>query len=84
MDALLASNQSISWKLQEKEFDVCWLLDDYAGIYLRDIPLHLPTVFTRHYLFSMQNNFVRGTGLRSWFKVVFINIQRYHSTGGQQ
>ena len=55
-------------KLQEKEFDVCWLLDDYAGIYLRDIPLHLPTVFTRHYLFSMQNNFVRGTGLRSWFK----------------
>lgn len=42
------------------EYDICWLLDDYAGIYLRDIPHHLPTIFVRHYLFSMQKDFTGG------------------------
>ena len=42
------------------EYDICWLLDDYAGIYLRDIPHHLPTIFVRHYLFSMQEDFTGG------------------------
>ena len=46
--------------LKAGEFDICWLLDDYAGIYLRDIPSHLPTVFVRHYLFSMQEDFIGG------------------------
>ena len=68
-------------KLQEKEFDVCWLLDDYAGIYLRDIPLICPQFLQD--ITVTQNNFVRNR-TRSWFRVVFINIQRYHSTGGQQ
>ena len=52
--------------LTANAFDVCWLLDDYAGIYLRDIPQHLPTVFVRHYLFSMQDSFHQpGAGLKA-------------------
>ena len=59
-------------KLSKDEFDVCWILDDYGGIYLRDIPAHLPTVFVRHYLFSMQESFLNnGTSLkkrmRGWY-----------------
>jgi len=58
-------------KLSEEEFDVCWILDDYGGIYLRDIPPHLPTIFVRHYLFSMQESFLKnGTSItnliRGW------------------
>ena len=54
--------------LDPDAFDVCWLLDDYAGIYLRDIPQHLPTVLVRHYLFSMQNSFNPGNSPRSWIR----------------
>jgi hypothetical protein len=59
-------------KLSKEEFDVCWILDDYGGIYLKDIPAHLPTVFVRHYLFSMQESFLNnGTSLkkrmRGWY-----------------
>ena len=47
-------------ELTEGSFDVCWLLDDYAGIYLRDLPTFLPAIFVRHYLLSMQETFHKG------------------------
>jgi glycosyltransferase involved in cell wall biosynthesis len=53
--------------LPKGEFDVCWLLDDYAGIYLKDIPCHLPAIFVRHYLFSMQEDFLGGSATFSGF-----------------
>ena len=34
-------------------FDVCWLLDDYAGMYLRELPKELPVVFCRHFVLNM-------------------------------
>ncbi|MBG29616.1 MAG: hypothetical protein CMI31_06395 [Opitutae bacterium] len=34
-------------------FDVCWLLDDYAGMYLREVPRNLPIVFCRHFVLNM-------------------------------
>ena len=57
--------------LTSEAFDVCWLLDDYAGLYLRDIPQYLPTVFVRHYLFGMQDSFKPGQGLVSFLQGLF-------------
>jgi len=40
------------------EFDVCWVLEDYGGVYIRDIPQHLPVAFHRSYVLGMQSSFV--------------------------
>ena len=54
-------------------FDVCWILEDYGGIYLRDIPRHLPVAFHRSYVFSMQDTFwEKGASfikrLQGWYR----------------
>ena len=59
--------------LQPGKFDVCWILEDYGGIYLRDVPRHLPVAFHRSYIFSMQDSFCKPGGnlknkLRGWYR----------------
>jgi len=39
--------------LDGNEYDVCWLLDDYAGPYLRSMPAGIPVVFFRHFVLNM-------------------------------
>jgi hypothetical protein len=45
-------------------FDVCWLLDDYAGMYLRELPPELPVVFCRHFVLNM--GLAEGDPRSSW------------------
>jgi hypothetical protein len=35
--------------IKHSEFELCWLLDDYCGVYLPLIPKFLPTIYCRHY-----------------------------------
>lgn len=44
-------------RISPGEFDVCWILEDYGGVYIRDIPSHLPIAFHRSYVLGMQTSF---------------------------
>jgi hypothetical protein len=35
--------------VKHNDFQLCWLLDDYCGVYLPLIPKCLPTIYCRHY-----------------------------------
>ena len=39
------------------EYDVCWVLEDYGGMYIRYIPSFLPVAFHRSYVLGMQESF---------------------------
>lgn len=53
-----------------RQFDVCWLLDDYAGMYLKQIPIDLPVVFCRHFVLNMGlPEKAANTTFTSWIKL---------------
>ena len=65
---LLHSSQTSAYlrSVQPGQFDVCWILEDYGGMYLKDLPRHLPAAFHRSYILSMQRSFWNaGEGLKA-------------------
>lgn len=65
--------------IKHNDFQLCWLLDDYCGVYLPLIPNYLPTIYCRHY--AIHKDFIKCSDSRFSIKYLKFKYHQYCAFG---